>query len=142
MASQESVQQPYGYPPVAPAPQPSTQQYSLPASQNLDRPTTGQVVTFVIAAVISAGTLLSILLTTTVAFLNDNAIGKVALSIYGVVAFGLTALFVTQAIRKRFRYSWSIWLLVLNVAVPALFIVGFIAFIVIGIGAIWAVNFY
>lgn len=103
--------------------------YAVPgAPKPPERATGGRTAMFVIATSLSGISLL----------LGLSSIGSgrttpidAVMPIFLLVAAGLTAFFIYRAVKSKFRYLWSILLLVVNVAVPLLVLGGTFLFLLL-----------
>ena len=89
------------------------------------QPSGGRIAMFVVAAALSAIVWLFGVLILVSTFANPGEeVAQVFFLAYGVITTAFSAVCVWRAVKTKFRYLWSILLLVTNVVLPAVLVVG------------------
>ncbi len=88
------------------------------------QPSSGRIALFVTASAISLMVMLFGLLSFGLSFLDPNpGWQRWGMLAYGLITLGFSVFCVIRAFKTKLRPRWSIWLLLANVAVPAILLV-------------------
>lgn len=110
--------------------------YGPPAQR---QPSGGRIAMFVIAAALSAIVWLFGVLLLASTFLNhDGEVTQVLLLIHAIIITLISAFCIWRAVRTKFRYLWSILLLLTNTVLPGILVVSILIIMLVFFGGLAA----